>query len=566
VEVAPGILSSTDPHTRRQVLKHRARFAGLLALVFVVSYFFLFFGMLRRPAMYDEGIVLTGAMRVAAGQIPHRDFYFIYGPAELYALAGMFKVFGPSVLAERLFDLFIKASAVTIVFAIVASYCRKSVAVFISVVTILWLFGLNEFGLALTPVSVLNLISSVLILPVFAGRSSPKRMMAAGAVAGAASLFRYDTGIALLGIHACVIAIAVYLFHKAATNRLRIFGSIFWPYLAGFGLLTIAPLLYYLSRAPLAPIAHDIIIFPSKYYPRARNLPFPGITLKSIENLGVYVPVGIAAMTLYALVRHHTRPIAPGSPEKQKHEGFLIMFGLMLVVMYLKGLVRVSPVQMYLAIVPSLLLIAVLFEDRAAFPRPARISINCLMLLSLLAATWSTLHVIRLEWLYHLSVAQQIFHFPQATTPGLEADWCGTINPVTRGFCFLPDDDRIRAIEFIGNHTRPGQTLYSGLRRHDIVFANDNFIYFATQRLPATRWSHFDPDLQNRYDIQKQMVHELQQNAPPYLVLDSEFEANREANESSKSSGVTLLDTYIRNQYRPSTQFDVLSIWERRSP
>jgi hypothetical protein len=32
--------------------------------------------------MYDEGIVLTGAMRIAFGQTPHQDFYFIYGPAE----------------------------------------------------------------------------------------------------------------------------------------------------------------------------------------------------------------------------------------------------------------------------------------------------------------------------------------------------------------------------------------------------------------------------------------------------------------------------------------------------
>lgn len=566
MEGAPGIPSSTDLHARCQISEHRARFAVLLGLVFVISYVFLFFGMMRRPGMYDEGIVLTGAMRVAAGQIPHRDFYFIYGPAEIYILAGLFKIFGPSLLAERLFDLCIKALVVTTVFAIVASYCRKSVAVFVSVITILWLFGLNEFGLAVMPVSVLNLISSVLILPIFAGRVSPRRMIAAGAVAGAASLFRYDTGIALLAIHACVIAIAIHLFPTAGTNRLRLFASIFSPYLAGFGLLTIFPLLYYLSVAPLGPIMHDIIVFPSKYYHRARNLPFPGITLKSFENVGIYVPLAIATMTLYALVRPRTRSVVPDSPEAQKRQGFLIMFGLMLVVMYLKGIVRVAPIQMYLAIVPSLLLIAVLFEYRAAFPRPARVSINCLMLLSLLAATWSTLHVIRLESLYHLSVAQRILHFPQVATSGLQADWCRTINPVTQGFCFLPEDDRIQAIEFIRSHTRQGQTLYSGLSEHDRVFANDNLIYFATQLVPATRWSHFDPDLQNRYDIQSQMVHELEQNAPPYLVLDSEFALVQEPNESSKSSGVTLLDTYIRDKYKLAEQFDKLSIWQRRSP
>jgi hypothetical protein len=566
VEFAPKLLSSTDLRGRPGFSERRRGFVVQLIVVFLVSYFFLFFGMMRRPGMYDEGIVLTGAMRVAAGQIPHRDFYFIYGPAEIYVLAGLFKAFGPSVLAERLFDLFIKALVVTSVFAIVAAYCRKSVAVFISIVTILWLFGLNEFGLAVMPVSVLNLISSVLILPVFEGRLSAKRMMAAGAVAGAASLFRYDTGIALLGIHACVIAIAVYLQPKGTANRPRFFASAFWPYLAGFGVVTLFPVLYYLSVARLDFIAHDIVVFPSKYYHRSRNLPFPRITLKYFENIGIYLPLAIAAMTLYALARQRVRRSPPSTIEERKWDGFLVTFGLMLAVMYLKGIVRIAPIQMYLAIVPSLLLIAVLFEYRAAFPRSARISINCLMLLSLLGATWSALHVIRLESLYHLSVAQRVLHFPRTPTPGIEVAWCGTTNPVTRGFCFLPEDDRIQAIEFIRSHTRPGQTLYSGLRQHDRVFANDNLIYFATQLLPATRWSHFDPDLQNRYDIQTQMVHELEQNAPPYLVLDSEFELVREPNESSKSSGVTLLDTYIRDQYRPIEQFDQLSIWQRQSP
>ena len=86
-----------------------------LAIVFLLSYLLLFLGMPRRPGMYDEGIVLTGAMRVVAGQVPYRDFYFIYGPAEIYILAGLFKLFGPSLLAERLFDLLIQGLVVTTV-------------------------------------------------------------------------------------------------------------------------------------------------------------------------------------------------------------------------------------------------------------------------------------------------------------------------------------------------------------------------------------------------------------------------------------------------------------------
>src|ERR1700744_5584199 len=55
------------------------------------------------PGTYDEGITLTGAMRVAAGQIQHRDFYALYGPAHFYTCALLFKIFGSSLLLERIF-------------------------------------------------------------------------------------------------------------------------------------------------------------------------------------------------------------------------------------------------------------------------------------------------------------------------------------------------------------------------------------------------------------------------------------------------------------------------------
>jgi hypothetical protein len=219
------------PSQQREILAVSLVQTGI---VFLVSYLLLFYGMSRRPGTYDEGIALTGAMRVAAGQIPHRDFYFIYGPAEVYMLAGLFKVFGPSLLVERLFDLLIKALLVASIYAIVSSYCRRSIAIFASVVTIVWLFGAGAFALAITPVSLLNLIGSALLLPIFVSKVSTRRMLAAGAVSGAASLFRYDTGIALLIIHACVISIAVCLRSEGTANKLRTFASTFWPYLLGF--------------------------------------------------------------------------------------------------------------------------------------------------------------------------------------------------------------------------------------------------------------------------------------------------------------------------------------------
>jgi hypothetical protein len=128
---------------------------------------------------------------------------------------------------------------------------------------------------------------------------------------------------------------------------------------------------------------------------------------------------------------------------------------------------------------------------------------------------------------------------------------------------FLPESDRIQTIEFIDSHTRPDQTLFVGVMNHDTIFANDNLMYFASHRLPATRWSYFDPDLQSRYDIQAQIVQELEISIPPYVVMDSEFDSTHEPNDSSRSSGVEFLDEYLHKKYQYTQTFGWMSVWQR---
>lgn len=155
-------------------------------LVFLMSYTLLFIGMSLTPNIYDEGLMLTGAMRVLAGQIPHHDFYANYGPGQFYTLAGLFRLLGESLLVERLYDLFLKALIVDLVYKTVLSCCRRPIAIWIASITVLWLFGLlNETaGITTVPVSLLNLVASILILPVSLRRVSARRMLAAGCYCG----------------------------------------------------------------------------------------------------------------------------------------------------------------------------------------------------------------------------------------------------------------------------------------------------------------------------------------------------------------------------------------------
>ena len=540
------------------------------ALVFCLSYIVLFIGMNLSPNLYDESIILTGAMRVATGQIPHQDFYTNYGPGQFYTVAALFKFFGQSVIVERLYDLFLRALIVSLIYIIASSWCRQSIAIWTTIVSFLWLFGIDQIvGTAVIPVSLLNLVAVILILPVFSRPLPAKRMLAAGVVAGIASLFRYDTGIALFGIEACVVAIAIVLRTTGIANRLRNFVVELWPCLLGFATVTLATLGYYLSRAPIYPFVHDILIYPSKYYHRGRNLPFPAINLKGLDNIGIYLPVAIIAISLYVVFATRSRTQDKDASDSYDHtvsqpwHGFLITLSLLTLVMYLKGFVRVSLIQTYLAILPSVLLVAVLFQHRDSLTRPLRTSIKFLAVLSIVVACLASLREVWILFRSHKSIPEHAWRYSTGNLSEVQATWCNIKGPVTRGLCFLPDNDHIRAIEFIESHTQPGQKLFVGQTRHDIMFANDNFTYFATQRLPATRWSHFDPFLQNTYSVQTQMIAELDANTPPYIVLDSEFDGIHEHNDSSKSTGVTALDEYIHSKYRRVQTYGEMSIWSR---
>src|ERR1700681_2263617 len=167
------------------------RAATQCALVFAASALFFAFSMDPTLAPYDEGVILTGAMRVAAGEVPHADFYANYGPGAFYVVAGLFKVFGQYALVERVYDLLVRAAIVTVCYALASHFARKRTALAVASIVGLWLFAIGFYGYPIFPVTLLSLAGAALIQPVLAGHVSSGRLLAAGAVVGLAALIRY---------------------------------------------------------------------------------------------------------------------------------------------------------------------------------------------------------------------------------------------------------------------------------------------------------------------------------------------------------------------------------------
>jgi hypothetical protein len=591
-------------------------------LIFLVSFVILFLGMDRGFDFYDEGLILVGAMRVAAGQVPHRDFYANYGPGQFYTLAWLFDLFGRSILVERIYDLALRAAIVTVTYGITAAYCRRWIAICTTIVCGFWLFsaGLPSIAYPIIPILLLTLIGSMLLLPIFRGEVRTWRMLAAGALAGLVALFRYDVGFALAFVHFCTVTTAAFLrlgengketadpsttlrsgrddnfvLGKLAVSPVDTSGEWFnefvistgaqrsgeicgffpvlaktlFPYLVGVLFVFLPPALLYLAIAPIHPFLHDIILYPTKYYARARRLPFPGVRWRSLENMAVYLPIAVAALCLYSVITAKGRGETPATGtdsigRSQSWTGFFVLFGLLSTVFYFKGIIRISIGQILLSLIPAVIALAVLYEYSSRGDRVLHRIVQWTMALSIFTATWSALKEMRVLYLGHESVLEEVLSPPGPAFLRAETNWCGVPNPLHTGLCFLVDPAHAEIISYISDHTSPGERIFIGLNRHDRILMNDLLTYFVSDRLPATRWSHFDPDLQTRADIQTEMINELDRQAVRYVILEGQYDSLVQAsNDSSKSSGVTLLDDYIRGNYHQVESIGSLSVWLR---
>lgn len=106
------------------------RGVGLLLLLLSFVYLCLF---RRFTAMEpDEGILLQGAQRILAGQVPYRDFFSFYTPGSYYELALVFRLFGSSLVVARTMLALTGAILSVIVYLLARRVCSQAFAMTIA--------------------------------------------------------------------------------------------------------------------------------------------------------------------------------------------------------------------------------------------------------------------------------------------------------------------------------------------------------------------------------------------------------------------------------------------------
>jgi hypothetical protein len=507
--------------------------AAQAALLFALALCVFVLWMDQGLHLYDEGITLLGAERISHGAVPHRDFYCPYGPGYFVVLAGLFDIFGHSVLVERVADAVLRSGCVTLVFLIVADTGSAGIAWCAALGALLALGAFLTLGFVMVPALAFALASVWCLWPHVRNgfrNAGIWRFIAAGWCTGVAVVCRYDVGGALLVGQVIVLSAQAAL----SAGDARAVRAVLAPFLAGAG-LTLAPYgAFVLATGMTHDLVFDVVLLPGRTYVLMRSLPFPG--LGNFAGWVVYLPPLMMAVSVWFVFVARR---APGF-EVPWH---VVMLAVLTLVLFGKAYVRMSGIHMVAATVSSLALLGIMWCQAPPRLRPA-----------LLVALGFAMVCAGFSVKREIGMTQDGFAWITHRQD------CATAADIPRLSCFAMDQPQLDAIRYVRSHTQPGDRIFVTAGRHDKLFANDIAFYFLADRPPATKWYQMDPGLQTTVPIQLAVIADLARACPRYVIRETQWDGMVEANASAVSSGVHLLDTYLRAHFTPVELFGPVSI------
>jgi hypothetical protein len=269
------LLVSSDAAVQSEAaapMETRATWWILLAVA-VVAYLLPLRALLHAPgAAMEEGFMLVFPDRVLHGAVPHKDFLYLYGPGSLWALAGIYKVFGTHLLVERLAGL-AQLIGMALAAGLLVRWWGRAVAISAVLLNVVFVMpAVQLIAIPWTGGAALALGALVALLqarhddgapagaaPSGGGRA-PRWALTGGVLAGVAMLFRIDLGLAVaLGGGAAIFGLSRPVVKRA---------------LIGLA-IGLAPYLVHLATAGPGNVVRGMVIDPIFHLRAARHLPIP---------------------------------------------------------------------------------------------------------------------------------------------------------------------------------------------------------------------------------------------------------------------------------------------------
>lgn len=534
--------------------------------------------------VYDEGDVRYGARQVLAGAVPYRDFWAIYGPAQYWTVAGLFKLLGASILTERIWDSLVRAALAATTYSIARRLTGRDMALVVWLLTLAWLWLVRFYGYPLLPAALFGLLAVAHLLRGGAESTPRWTPFVAGMLAGIAAIFRPDIGAYTL------LAAAIWIVTNGAAGlgddaspparrtparaRVARFGCL----VAGAGVIGLPVLIYLISTVPLEDLSLQLIVYPATVYPGTRALPFPSLVApisqillggrlaealdQASRAVALYSPWLIAAWAGIRLWRERD-PARAGRPDAfQRSAATLVV--LVVLIYGIKSTIRPHIPHVAHVLPPAFILAGLLASARIRGGRSLRLAAPLALVVALSYAPLHALLKLPSGSTLGARLVEDLVD-PEAgtratTIPGLP----GPVELPPAATPFRLDADQLAAVDFIRTHTVPTDRLFVGNTRHDLAFGSDVLFYFLADRTSATRHHEFNPGVTTTAAVQAEIVRALRAEDVPYIVRTDRFDRFREPNQSSVSSGVHDLDRFLQLNYVPVARVGRYEIARRR--
>ena len=108
-----------------------------------------------------------------------------------------------------------------------------------------------------------------------------------------------------------------------------------------------------------------------------------------------------------------------------------------------------------------------------------------------------------------------------------------------------------------------GARLFCGAPRHDLFLKDDNLAYFLSGRNSGTYYWCLDAGITSTSSVQAEMIRDLEASRVEVVLIRTDC-VNHEKNAGSRSSGVHLLDDYLRSHFRRAAAWNHYVIYRRQ--
>jgi 4-amino-4-deoxy-L-arabinose transferase-like glycosyltransferase len=213
----------------------------------------------------DEGTLVDGAVRILHGQVFARDFFEVMGPGTFYILAAMFKLFGATFLAARLWLFVTSLGTFLAIYFLACRVCPRYqllppillVGVYFSTFWPMVNHHVDSNFFALL---------SVICMVLWKDLRKSGLLLAAGVLCGVTTCILQPKGLLLL------LAILVWLWVQL--HRRSAWLSAIGLVAAGYVSVVGGTLLYFWSRGALWDLIYMNFVWPSHNYGTVNTIPY----------------------------------------------------------------------------------------------------------------------------------------------------------------------------------------------------------------------------------------------------------------------------------------------------